>query len=94
METAIPIDAIIPNLSPEARAELARADVIIGVDTMSQREFTVFGTPALESTTSLRRLSAMRVVRVALDCNNKELEMLMALVRRVKGPETYEGTDE
>ena len=36
----------------------------------------------------------MRVVRVALDCNNKELEKLMALVRRVKGPEHYHGTDE
>jgi hypothetical protein len=36
----------------------------------------------------------MRVVRVTLDCNNQELEKLMALVRRVKGPETYEGTDE
>jgi len=93
MET-ITIDAIVPAPSARARAALAAADVIIGVDTASQREFTVFGTPALESTTSLKKLSAMRVVRVSLDCNNKELERLMALVRHIKGPEAYYGTDE
>jgi hypothetical protein len=90
----IPIDALVPTLTAEARAALLEADVIIAVDTASQREFTVFGTPALESTGSLRRISAMRIVRVALDCNAKELEKLMALVRTVKGPETYPGTDE
>ena len=83
----IPIEAMVPTLSAEARAALLEADVIIGMDTTSQREFTVFGTPALESTMSLKKLSSMRVVRVALDCNNEELEKLMALVRRVKGPE-------
>lgn len=93
MET-IPIDEIVPTLSAEAQAALTEADVIIGVDTSSQREFTVFGTPALESTMSLKTLSAMRVVRVTLDCNNQELEKLMALVRRVKGPDVYHGTDE
>ena len=83
----IPIDAIVPAPSEEERAALVVADVIIGVDTASQREFTVFGTPALESTTRLDKLTAMRVVRVWLDCNNRELEKLMELVRRVKGPE-------
>ena len=83
----IRIDAIVPRLSPTARAALVAADVIIGVDTASQREFTVFGTPSLESTTSLKKLSAMRVVRVLLDCNNRELERLLKLVRRIKGPD-------
>jgi hypothetical protein len=92
MET-ITIDAIDPAPSAKTRAALAAADVIIGVDTASQREFTVFGTPALESTTSLKKLTAMRVVRVSLDCNNKELERLMALVQHIKGPEVYHGTD-
>jgi hypothetical protein len=90
----IPIEMIVPNLTATARSALVEADVIIGVDTASQREFTVFGTPALESTMSLKRLSAMRVVRVTLDCSNKELERLIALVRGIKGPELYQGTDE
>ena len=89
----IPIEAMVPILSAEARAALRKADVIIGIDTTSQREFTVFGTPSLESTMRVKKRSSMRVVRVALDCNNKELEKLMALVRRVKGPELYHGTD-
>ena len=89
----IPIEAIVPAPSAKARAALVAADVIIGVDTASQREFTVFGTPALESTTSLEKLTAMRVLRVSLDCNNKELERLMALVRRIKEPEVHHGTD-
>lgn len=90
----IPIEAVVPNPSDEARAALVRADVIIGVDTASQQEFTVYGTPPLESTMNLKKLSAMRVVRVTLDCNNQDLEKLMALVRRIRGPELYQGTDE
>lgn len=90
----IPIDMIVPEVTPAARAALVEADVIIGVDTMSQREFTVFGTPALESTASLKKLSAMRVVRVSLDCSSKELEKLMTLIRSVKGADVYYGTDE
>jgi hypothetical protein len=90
----IPIEAILPDPSAAARAALVAADVIIGIDKSSQREYTVFGTPALESTMTLRQLSSMRVVRVSLDCSNQELEKLMALVRRVRGPEIYEGTDE
>jgi hypothetical protein len=90
----IPIEMIVPNLTATARAALVEADVIIGVDTASQREFTVFGTPALESTMTIEQLSAMRVVRVTLDANNKELERLIALVRGVKGSDVYQGTDE
>lgn len=89
----IPIEAIVPNPSAAARAALVKADVIVGVDKATQRRFTVFGTPALESTTSLKKLSAMRVMHVLLDYENKELDVLIAVVRRVKGPEVYHGTD-
>ncbi|HEX5445913.1 MAG TPA: hypothetical protein VFW87_18945 [Pirellulales bacterium] len=88
------MDAILPSPTAEARAALAEADVIIGIDQSSQRQFTVYGTPPLESTMSLKQLSAMKVVRVLLDCDKQELDALMAVVRRVKGPERYEGTDE
>jgi hypothetical protein len=81
-------------LSERSRAALAEADVIIGIDTITQREFTVFGCPSLESTTSLKKPTAMRTVRVTVDCQSTELERLLALVRSVKGRDDYEGTDE
>jgi len=49
------------------------------------REFTVFGTPALESTITMKKPSAMQVVQVPLDFNNGELEELAQLVRELKG---------
>ena len=36
--------------------EVAELDEIIGLDIATQREFTVFGTPSLESTTSFKAL--------------------------------------
>lgn len=78
------IASILPRMTSEARAALLAADIIIAVDQRSQREFTVFGMPPLESTTSLKSLSAMQVVRVTLDCDNPHLEQLTALVNSVK----------
>ncbi len=77
----------------DTREAIAKADVIIGVDTTTQREFTVFGCPSLESTTSLKRPSAMRTVRVTIDCRAGQLEMLLELVRAVKGHADLEGTE-
>lgn len=68
----------------QARTALAEADVIVGLDASSQREFTVFGTPSLESSVTFKRPSAMRVVRVTVDCAAGELEQLAAMVRAVK----------
>jgi hypothetical protein len=68
----------------EDRAELAAADVIIAVDARTEREFTVFGTPPLESTVSLKRPAAMRVVRVSIEATSAELQKLIALVRQIK----------
>jgi hypothetical protein len=82
---SVTIDEIVPRLDAATRDSLSTADVIIGVDHRTQREFTVFGMPALESTTTLKTLSAMRVVRVTLDCDKEHLEHLTALVRRLKG---------
>ncbi len=82
--TSLAISAIVPRMSSEARAALLAADVIIGVDERSQREFTVFGMPPLESTATLKSLTAMQVVRVQLDCDKQHLEQLTQLVRSVK----------
>jgi hypothetical protein len=72
------------SLSPEARAALARADVIVGVDVATQREFTIFGTPAFEETVQLDTDVAMNTVRVELDESAGELHKLVALVRAIK----------
>ena len=72
------------------RELLSEADVIIAVDAASQREFTVFGSPSLESTVTLKRPTAMRTVRVTVDCRSGELEKLIELVRTVKGRDDYE----
>ena len=83
--TSVKMDEIVPRLDAETRESLVSADIIVGVDQRTQREFTVFGMPALESTTSIKKLSAMRVVRVMLDCEKEHLEHLTSLVRRLKG---------
>jgi len=75
------------SLSPESWRALVEADVILGHDTSHDREFTIFGTPPLESTSSFKRPSAMHVVQVAIDCENGELEELLTWVRSIKGRE-------
>jgi hypothetical protein len=81
----VTIESPAAGLSAEGRAALAAADVIIAVDARTEREFTVFGTPPLESTVSLKRPAAMRVVRVSLDDATGELKRLVELVRELKG---------
>ncbi len=46
----------------------------------------MFGTPSLESTVSLKRPSAMRVVKVRINDVGDDLERLVALVKHLKGP--------
>jgi hypothetical protein len=79
------IRAIRPNLSADARAALAEADVIIGVDVVGQREFTVFGTPELEDSGSVKKPVALRTVRVFLDDAAADLEELIAMMQVAKG---------
>jgi hypothetical protein len=90
---AITIESLKGKLTDEARAALAQADVIIGVDSCTQCEFTVFGTPPLESTVNFKRPMAMRLVRVLVDSGSGELEQLAALVRSMKGHDTNDEHD-
>lgn len=82
---SITLDSIVPQLSSHARTALAAADIVLAVDNRTQNEFTVFGTPALESTMSLTSLTAMQVARVLFDYDCRQLEQLSRIVRRVKG---------
>lgn len=81
----LPIESLGAKLTEDSRALLAEADIIIGVDLVTHREFTVFGTPSLESTITMKHPSAMEVVQVPLDFNSGELEELAQLVREIKG---------
>ena len=92
--TTLSLDSILPRMSESARAEIAEADVIVAVDTTSQAEFTVFGTPPLESTISLKHPLAMRTVRISFDRKSGGLDQVIATVKRVKGREAFGGDDE
>ncbi len=82
---SLTLDSILPQLSSQARAALAAADIVLAVDNRTQNEFTIYGTPALESTTSLKSLSAMQIARILFDYDCRQLEQLSRVVRRVKG---------
>jgi hypothetical protein len=94
--TTVTIDSIFPQLSSQGRAALAAADIVIAVDDGNQREFTIYGMPPLESTISMKQLSAMQVVRIPFEFDSRRLDELTALVRRVKGldgqPASAKGT--
>jgi len=86
----IPIKALFDkqgklNVKSAVRSALLEADVIIGVDVASQRQFTVFGTPAFEETVRVGTDVAMHTVRVEIDEQAGELNRLVELVQSIKG---------
>ena len=92
--TTLSLDALTVPLSESTRAEIAEADVIVAVDLSSQAEFTVYGTPPLESTISLKHPLAMKTVRIAFNRKSGGLDKVVAMVRTVKGRDAIAGTDE
>src|SRR4051794_20883002 len=94
----VPIAALFDNEGPrpnpacadEGREVLRGADVIFGVDVMSQEQFVVYGRAALEGVVSSGVPGPQVVLRVELDQETEELERLIALVRVVKGHDGYE----
>jgi hypothetical protein len=82
----ISLDALLDETrNRKPRAALAKAEVIIGVDIASQRQFTVFGTPSLDETVRMGEVQALDTVRIDLDAKAGELEKLAALVHEIKG---------
>lgn len=73
------------KLTDEARTAIQQADVIIGVDSGSQREFTVFGTPSLEQTMQVGEEVSMDTLRVEIDEKAGDLARLISAVRSIKG---------
>ena len=86
----ISIDAILGAPGAESQAApsrrlLVEADIVIGVDVASRREFTVFGTPPLEATAPSGAEQGLRMLRVTLDQLRGQLDQLAALVKILKG---------
>jgi hypothetical protein len=90
----IPIEALFdeslgPNLSSDPRLALHKANVIIGVDVMNQREFLVYGRNTLKRIVASGVAELVPVLRIGLDQDSDELEKLLALVQIIKGQHDY-----
>jgi len=106
MKDGIPLEAFFssdekelrPNVSDnfDARAILKAADLIFGVDVMSEKEMLVFGKKKLEQIIRKGTAKSLEVLRVLIDGDESsdELEKLIALVQTVKGYHDYEGEGE
>jgi hypothetical protein len=95
----IPINALFgegmaPNLSADYDQFILAADVVFGVDVMSEREFLVFGRKALRDVLESDQLKGLKVFRVALDQDTEELEKLFALIRELRGSDHHERGEE
>jgi hypothetical protein len=92
----IPIDALFgetvaePNPANDPRPMLQAADVILGHDWMSGREFLIFGRDVLASVTKSGVSKQLSTLRVGLDQETDELEKLIALVWNIKGRIDYQ----
>lgn len=82
------IEAVWPTLDASAKTALVDADVVIGIDRETGDEYTLYGLPGLESSASLRRPSAMRVVQISFDHGSQPFDALVQLIRKLKARET------
>lgn len=101
MKNCIPLEAFFssdekqlqPNVSGnfDARAILKDAEVIFGVDVMSEKETLVFGRKTLEGIIRKGKAKPIKVLRVSIDmeATSDDLEKLLAMVVTVKGRHDY-----
>lgn len=77
--------------------ELIRgADVIMGVDVMSRRQFIVYGREFLEAATRSETPPLAGIITIELDegIETDDLERLLGLVESIKGKHDYVGFEE
>lgn len=91
----IPIDALFGqgvDLNKEAKPQelLDEAEVIFGVDVMSQREFLLYGKELLQEIAKGDFSRPTHVIKIEVDEDTEELEKLIALIKVVKGKVDYE----
>jgi hypothetical protein len=99
MPDIVPIHAFFgedmePNLAADTRQALHEADLIFGVDWMTQEGVLVFGRHTMEEMIRSGQERTVRVLRIGVDQETEELERLVALVRVVKGWDDYSGSKE
>ena len=87
-------DSINPNesLDVHPRELVASADVILGVDVISQHEALFFGRRTLEQVAADTQSRKVSVLKVELDMDTDEVERLAALVQVVKGHHDYQAS--
>ena len=73
------------NDQAELRRLIRRAEVVIAIDTATQREHTLFGTPSFEETVRIGHDVALETLRIEIDESAGDLEQLSKLVQSVKG---------
>lgn len=93
-DNIIQIDALFdhgvnPNTEIDPRKLLDEAEVIIGVDVMSQREFLLFGRDLLKKIAEQGHSEKPSLLKIKLDQDTDELEKLIALLLVVKGQVDY-----
>jgi hypothetical protein len=92
---AVPIHALYdanglrPRSADDPRPALDAAEVILGVDVKSGDQFLVYGREARRGAAGGALAMALRVLRVELDLDTQELELLCAMVAAVKGRHEY-----
>lgn len=82
-----------PNQAKDPRRTVADAQLIIGIDVMSQQQFLVYGRKILEEILKTGVARKLPTLFVALDQETDELEKLVALVQVVKGYDDYQADE-
>ena len=75
---------------PKVREELKGAAVLFAVDKKTQAEYLVFGRATLERVIATRRGELATVVKVPINFDTDDLEVLLAFCEVVKGGHCYD----
>lgn len=88
----VPLEALLgPNMQihPTARGLVLHADVIVGQDTASGREYVIYGKPALKRIVETGEGEDLRILRIRLDASGEDLDRLCGLVMFLRGRFDY-----
>lgn len=87
-------DVIAWLMSPDFARQVQKADLVIGKDEASGREFVVFGRSILEAIVDENHMAKVHPLVVPILQATDELEALIAAVREAKGYDDYEAEDD
>src|ERR1017187_10425289 len=82
-------DSLDPNPEWDAQRRLDAAEVILGADVMSQREFLVYGSKVPEQIALSGETKNLNLLKIGIDQATGDLEKLIALVSVSKGRHDY-----